>query len=269
LGTIALCPQTVASLIEVQALGRVTARPLERRRPTRSDAMLCADFINLLLTELSAEAGGLDGFQGIGSYRFLTHLDDPRPLALMLEDKPLRSLTFDLRMGGADTRVGQVLLALPQPRKAATPTPQAVLPPAVAPARPVGLRASLGASVQQAPLDVVGVLCRRKVSLAELRALVPGRVLQLPRACLTEARLETVDGQVLAAGKFGEAEGCHAIRLRDLATPPAAQPAPVASQSPSVHPAEDLSIPDPFRTHAGDVAALDAAQKATILRQAR
>jgi flagellar motor switch protein FliM len=263
LGAIALCPQTVASLIEIQALGRVTARILERRRPTRSDAMLCADFINLLLTELSAETEGLDGFQGIGGYRFLTHLDDPRPLALMLEDKPLRSLSFDLRMGVPDTRDGKILLVLPQARKATAPKPQPALAPV--PAKPVAPRASLGGTVQQAPVDVLGILCRRKVSLAELRALAPGRVLQLPRACLTDARLETADGQVLAAGKFGESEGCHAIRLRDLTAPPVAEPAtPITAPPPA-----DLSKPDPFRPQTGEITTLETAQNATILRSTR
>ena len=263
LGMIALCPQTVASLIEVQALGRVTGRILERRRPTRSDAMLCADFINLLLTELSAETEGLDGFQGIGGYRFLTHLDDPRPLALMLEDKPLRSLGFDLRLGTTDTRDGKVLLALPQPQKVAAPKPQAT--PVPLPVKPVVPRASLGGAVQLAPLDVVGVLCRRNISLAELKALAPGRILQLPRACLTDARLETVDGQILAAGKFGEAEGCHAIRLRDLTAVPGADTSPAAS----VPPPADLSKPDPFRPQTSEITSLDAAQNATILRSTR
>ncbi|WP_330450512.1 hypothetical protein FLP41_09615 [Paracoccus marcusii] len=45
----------MAALVEWQALGRVTSRGLERRRPTRSDALLCSDFINALLTELTAE----------------------------------------------------------------------------------------------------------------------------------------------------------------------------------------------------------------------
>lgn len=81
LGAIALCPQAVAALVEWQALGRVTSRGLERRRPTRSDALLCSDFINALLTELTAEMEGVEGFEAVGGYQFLTHLDDPRPLS--------------------------------------------------------------------------------------------------------------------------------------------------------------------------------------------
>lgn len=255
LGAIGMCPQAVAALIEWQALGRVTNRALERRRPTRSDALLCADFINALLTELPTEMDRVEGFEAIAGYRFLTHLDDPRPLALMLEDKPYRSLSFDVRMGGADMREGRVLLALPQtglmqrtPRTDAVALPAAPPPPPP----PEAPRPTLEAAVQDASVELHGVLCRRRVSLAELRGLIEGRLLSLPRSCLTQATLETSAGQVVAGGKFGEAEGCHAIRLRDLSLPPSeddvpisavsAMPRATAGQAPV-----DLAQPDPFR----------------------
>nr|WP_111299376.1 FliM/FliN family flagellar motor C-terminal domain-containing protein [Paracoccus saliphilus] len=257
LGAIALCPQAVAALIEIQALGRVTSRPVERRRPTRSDAMLCTDFINALLTELPIEMEGVEGFDAIGGYRFLTHLDDARPLALMLEDRPFRSLSFRLRMGTPDSREGRVLLALPQSALPRTrpepalpvPVPVAQAPGAPAPEKP---RPTLQAAMGDAPVEVRAVLCRRQVSLAELRALTQGRLLHLPRSCLAQATIETAAGQVLAQGKFGEAEGRHAIRLRDPAVPLAADAGPSRPAVPEValgaaHLPGDLSQPDPFR----------------------
>ena len=61
--------------------------------------------------------------------------------------------------------------------------------------------------------------------------------------------------QVLAIGKFGEADGCHAIRLRDPVAPaesaPAAVPAPEAPMmAPTAGPdlpIGDLHRPDAFR----------------------
>lgn len=281
LGAIALCPQAVAALVEWQALGRVTSRGLERRRPTRSDALLCADFINAFLADLTAEMEGVEGFEAIAGYRFLTHLDDPRPLSLMLEDRPLRSLSFHLAMGAPDMREGQVLLALPQPAGAALrPRPDAapalsapVAPPAPAPA-PV--RVSLAAPMQEAPVVVTGVLCRKRVSLAELRGLLAGRLMALPRSCLTQATLETADGQVLATAKFGEAEGCHALRLRDPGASDADDGAPTlsahglslgAALGAAGVPA-DLAQPDPFRHAAGasGPADLPLARDLTVLR---
>lgn len=256
LGAIALCPQTVAALIEIQALGRVTTRPVERRRPTRSDAMLCADFINGLLTELPIEMEGVEGFDAIAGYRYLTHLEDARPLALMLEDRPFRSLSFQLRMGIPDSREGRILLALPQsalPRartEQALPAPAPVAQGAPAPAADKP-RPTLQSAMSDAPVEVTAVLCRRQISLAELRALTQGRLLHLPRSCMAQATVETAAGQVLAHGKFGEAEGRHAIRLRDPALPAGQdRPQMQGDAEPllgAAPPPGDLSQPDPFR----------------------
>src|SRR5690606_465638 len=54
-----------------------------------------------------------------------------------------------------------------------------------------------------------------RITLRELRALGDGQELALPRVTLSDATLELTSGQVLARGKLGEAEGCHAIRLHD------------------------------------------------------
>ncbi|WP_405406156.1 hypothetical protein [Paracoccus sp. Ld10] len=272
LGAVALCPQAVAALVEWQALGRVTSRGLERRRPTRSDALLCSDFINAMLAELTSEMKGVDGFEGVAGYHFLTHLDDPRPLSLMLEDRPLRSLSFHLAMGAPDMREGHILLALPQPTAQARPRPDA--PPTVEPLPPAAIpaRISLADAMQDAPVAVTGILCRKRVSLAELRGFLDGRLMSLPRACLTQATLETQDGQILATGKFGEAEGCHAIRLRDPALAGTDDgTASMLGQGVAMmgaHDPGDLSQPDPFRAQgmALDDVGLAMGTDLTVLR---
>lgn len=259
LGVMALSPETVTALIEVQALGRITGRPAERRRPTRSDAMLCADFVNALMAEIAQELDGIDGFEGWAGYRYASYLDDPRPLALMLDDRPFRSIAMDLRLGGPQGREARILIALPQPgpsgRPAHAPAPAArpaapTADPAPVPAEPLP-RPTLAANVREAPVELVGILCRRRISLGELRALAPGRILALPRVSLADTRLETPSGQVLAHGKLGEADGCHAIRLQgpDTGSQPQDDPAPPGEGRPYRHhlPIEDLARPDPFR----------------------
>lgn len=223
LGAVALCPETVAALIEMQTLGRVTARLAERRRPTRSEALLCTDFINALLAELQSEMAGLPGFEGLGGFRFVTALDEARSLSLLLDHDAFRSLDFQVRLGAPASRDGRLLLALPQldaqvrPAPAAPPEARAQPePPAEPDQPPVAEPHDIAAAVRNAPVEVVGVLCRRRITLGELRALTEGRILMLPRARLTDARVETADGQLLAHGRFGEAAGCHAIRLAGL-----------------------------------------------------
>lgn len=291
IGVMAIDPALMTALIEVQTLGRVTARPLDSRKPTRSDAMICADFVNALLDELGGELTQLPGFDGFGGFRYASYLDDQRPLMLMLEDGGYRSLRFRLRLGREPGREGEIFLALPQQKTARAP-----LSPVLAPTanEMAGRRVAAGAAsvagvaetgapssekpqfrpqpMRDAPVEVVGVLCRRPVSLGVLRNLKPGQVLSLPRVNLAEARLETGLGQLLAVGKLGEAEGYHAIRLRGADEAPADAPgsqaadrwpqgaaaplaglaardatAPVAGR-PAEPPIGDLDLPDGFRS---------------------
>lgn len=284
LGLIALCPETVGALIEIQALGRVGSQPVERRRLTRSDAMFCADFIDALMEELAREMTRIEGFESIAGYRYATYLDDPRPLALMLEDRPYRSLDFTLRLGDAEARDSRILLALPQPVPPPPPQmhdgvrqqdaaaavrqngPAARVRPALAPvasaAEPgdaVPAPSSLLRAMRSAEVDLIGVLCRQRMTLADLRGLSAGKLLHLPRVNLAEARLETPQGQLLALAKFGEAAGCHALRLRDPVTlapegaaasgGDMAQTVPTLASEP---PIDDLRQPDAFRPQAKD-----------------
>lgn len=248
LGAIALSPEVATALIEMQALGRVTARPLDRRRPTRSDAALCTDFIDRLLSELGAEMGTIPGYAGIIGYRFLTQLEDVRPLSLMLEDIAYRSLDLRIGLGPGDLREGRIMLVLPQGAGVAPSAPAAVAvdAPAASKPDPAPLMPTLAPRVQDAPVDLAAILCRKTISLGDLRAMMSGKLLFLPKPCLNEARLETRGGQLVAQGRLGEAEGCHALRLTDPAAAPRRALDEGSPSRPRV-PAVDLSGPDPFR----------------------
>lgn len=285
LGVVAVCPAMLASLIEMQAIGRVTSRPAPARRPTRTDALISADFVNALLAELARESVGQDLCPNFGAFHYATYLDDPRPLALMLEDGDMVRLTLRFRIGASGQRDGTLMIALPidQASRALLPTadiPGASPPQADRHAAPASKApapaASLSEMVQQAPVNLVGVLCRRKVSLQMLRNLTPGALIPLPPNTLDDARIETPQGQLLACGRLGEAEGFHAIRLRDLARtdaadPPAGpvmsesftpatqamRPAPVpapAAGTPAEPPLQDFHQSDPFRSPADPAA---------------
>lgn len=255
MGVLALCPESIAAVIELQALGRITARPPERRRMTRSDAMLCADFVNAVLAEMATEMSGIDGFEGWGGYRYASYLDDSRPLLLMLEDVPFRSLSMRLKIGGDQGREVTLFFALPQAacRTIEPPSPEPKAPEAKAPETTPAhtdsgaeITAAIAAAVQTASVELTGVLCRKRMSLAELRTLLPGKTFAIPRACLEEARLETAKGQILARGKVGESDGCYAIRLAGDANA-------TAITCPIEPPLQDLQIPDAFRPEPEEV----------------
>lgn len=269
IGVVAICPNLLAALIEMQTLGRVAPRPAAPRRPTRTDAVISAEFVNLLLGELSRETAGRPACPDFGSFRYATYMDDPRPLSLMLEDGGFARLDFRFRMGPGGQRDGQLLIVLPDPGQSlatpplsgearATSRPTPVQAPAQPPASAPAPAASLAEAVREAPIPLVGILCRRKLSLQTLRGLGPGSLIPLPQNVLDDARIETPLGQVLARGRLGEADGFHAIRLHAADQ----QPAPrtdeprtaegfTATPAPSARSGEplplDLEQPDPFR----------------------
>ncbi|HRO14949.1 MAG TPA: hypothetical protein PLL33_07900, partial [Paracoccus sp. (in: a-proteobacteria)] len=115
LGVVAIGPGLLASVIEMQAIGRVSARPAPDRRPTRTDGALCVDFVNACLSELAAELVGYEEFAGIAGYGHASHVEDPRPLGLLLEDQPYLFIQIHLRAGDAGQRDSVLMLALPAP----------------------------------------------------------------------------------------------------------------------------------------------------------
>ncbi|MDP0925898.1 FliM/FliN family flagellar motor C-terminal domain-containing protein [Paracoccus onubensis] len=225
-GVMALCRQAVAALIEMQTCVRVTARPVPNRKLTRGDALMCAEFANSLLAELATELGGLDGYSDWGDFRYATFLDDPRPLQLILDDGLFRGLTCRLAFGQDQVRQSTIFLALPRAasQPVTPPDPEPVAEPRSG--RSLQSLSGRGAdlvssdlvdSVRNVPVDLFAVLCRRKITLGELRSLTEGAIISLPRVTLSDVTLELISGEILARGKLGEAEGYHAIRLHDPA----------------------------------------------------
>ncbi|WP_051201520.1 flagellar motor switch protein FliM [Paracoccus aminophilus] len=254
LGVVALCPSLIASLIEVQAIGRVSSRQLRPRRPTRTDASISADFVTALLAELGKEIRGVEG-PDYGGFSYASYLDDPRPLMLMLEEVPFTRLTLRFRIGQGGQRDGTILIALPQTPAApvwesgslALPEPDLLSHAEIGTDEPIfSDPEDLAAQMRNAPVSLVGVLCRRKMSLKALRGLGPGDVIPLTNGSLDTAQLETESGQVLATGRLGEAEGFHAIRLHGAAhtTVPAFAPPQLSDGAAAAFGGEEFARPD-------------------------
>lgn len=250
LGVVAICPNLLASLIEMQAMGRVTSRPAPPRRPTRTDAAISADFVNALLAELTQDLPRQDGCPGYDGFRYATFLDDPRPLGLMLDDGVFSRLSIRFRIGAGGQRDGSLMIAVPaMPQANPAATIRTGLPAPITEA-PRPATVPLSAAMQAAPIRLVGILCRRKMSLEALRKLAPGTLIPLPQNALDEAMVETAHGQFLARGRLGEANGFHALRLRGPADA-AGQTISNAGQDLAGHacstPPDDCDAPDPFR----------------------
>lgn len=222
LGVVALCPAMIASLIEVQAMGRISSRAATPRRATRTDAAIAADFVNALLSEIGAGVASHPMGAALSGFRYASYLDDPRPLGLMLEDVGFHALSMTLRLGADGERTGHVFLAIPgspqitdQTTQGAEdhPTHASVQADDQVPDAPP-MRHVLSAAVAQAPVRLAAILCRKSITLRELRALRTGATLSMTCGAIDAVQIQTATGQIIATGQLGEAEGLYAVRLR-------------------------------------------------------
>lgn len=245
LGVLMLSPEVLAAVIESQTLGRVLPGPVAARKPTRTDAALVADLIDAALQGLEEALLTEEDLVWTDGFRYASFLDEPRPLALMLEDAGWKVLRCRCDLAGV--REGDLVLALPaeghgrRPHRAAAPA---------APEVPQVDRFTddLAAQVLGAEAGLTGVLGRLRLPLAAALALKPGDVLPLPGAQLSAVEVTGGDGRLMALGKLGQCRGQRAIRLTDIGSVAAPPPA-MAGPLPAADPAEDM--PAPRRAAAG------------------
>ncbi|MEZ5730955.1 MAG: FliM/FliN family flagellar motor switch protein [Paracoccaceae bacterium] len=216
LGLMVLSPTAVSTLIEVQTTGRVGKAPVAPRRPTRTDAAMCSRFVNQTLSELELLLATDPAIIWAGGFRQSSFLDDPRPLALLLEDVPYRTFKISLRFG--EGREGAVLLALPAEGRGPAPERGAGADPGAAAEPPDGHNPAewagrMEAAVLDARAGIEAVLDRISLPLAELLALRPGALLPLPPDALSRLRIEGQGGRLIVRGRLGQCRGQMAVRV--------------------------------------------------------
>ena len=217
-GIVALSPGFLSAVIEMQSMGRVFSHSPPERRPTRTDASICAEFVNVALAELASELGLLGVAAGPSAFRFASFVEDPKPLELMLEDVIYHSFRLETRLGQGGAREGCFLAFRPGADMDVTAALSDGTGPAMPAVADAGAVRTLSEAVQAAPVTLHAVLCRKTISLRELRGLTPGASIALPFDAMSRTRLETPSGQVVVKGKLGALHGHRAIRI---AAPPA------------------------------------------------
>jgi len=250
LGLAAVAPSLLSVLIEMQTTGRLAPNAPPARRPTRTDAALVAGFLDQFLTQFEEMIAELPDVVWGGGFRYASYLDDPRPLGLLLEDTGFRVLQVELALGPGGMRKGELLLALPAQGHGPTPRLRASMDGAEALlVRGTAAEAALWQdkmerAVMQTPAKLEAVLCRLKLSLAEVLGLAPGAELPIPLAALEELRLEGVGGKVVGRGKLGQNRGFRAVRvLVDADDAPPADPQQHALKTTSDAPSAPLAAP--------------------------
>ncbi|MBY6046684.1 FliM/FliN family flagellar motor switch protein [Vannielia litorea] len=215
-GVMVLDNALMGALIEQQTAGALAPGAPTARKPTRTDAALCADWIDAVLRALAetyAEAAQASWLSGFG---FSCHLPDARPLGLMLEDEPFHVLDFALDLGEG-ARKGSGKLILPALGRAPEGRPAASGEPGAEP-HPDDRAAwerRLEGQVMDAEVTLLAVLHRFRRSIGEVQEFAEGDVIALPEGVINALRLETGDGTAVAAGRLGQTAGARAVRLRD------------------------------------------------------
>lgn len=208
IGLIALSPQMLAALIEVQTMGRVAPGDSVARKPTRTDAALAASFIDRVLQGLETELATEQDVVWAGGFRYASFLDDPRPLGLLMEDTLYRvfDISVDLALGA---KKGAMLLVMPADGKGTAPQrPVPAEPDTVG----VWLRA-MEQTVMTTPAALEAVLHRVTLPLSAVMGLREGELIGLPMAAIDQLVLEGAGGRRLARGKLGQIRGHRAVKL--------------------------------------------------------
>jgi flagellar motor switch protein FliM len=211
MGVIILSPEVLAGLVEVQTVGTVTSHPPMARKPTRTDAAMVAGFFDSALTELDIALATRAESIWASGFRYASFLDDPRPLALMLEDSSWQVAEAEVSLAGG-AKAGRILLALPakgRGKKGAEANGKATLAAAQ-------FKADLREQIGHATATLEAVLVRMQVDLSELMALGVEDVLPLFGGSLDTVQLETLDGRRVATARLGQARGMRALRIMRL-----------------------------------------------------
>jgi flagellar motor switch protein FliM len=206
-GMVVMDPQALAALIEIQTTGRVVPHKAEPRAPTRTDAILAADFINRMLelfAELAAEAD-LAVLPVIEGFRYSLPMADTRAVSMTLEDIPYRKFTLTMDLGsGAKEGQLQLLFPFDPPRRA------------------VDFAAgddgdTVGDAVMDTHAQMQAVLHRLELPLTAVVGLEVGALVPVPRAALSRVTLEGVTGEEISTGRLGQVGGHRAVRICDQA----------------------------------------------------
>lgn len=262
IGVLVMDQELLAGLIEAQTLGKVTAQPIMPRKPTRTDAAMVADWVDAVMDDLEEQLLAEEDLVWTDGFRYSSHLDEPRPLALLLEDTSYKVLSVEVDL--ASTRRGQMILALPADGHGRRPQ-RVVTTASPDPLEGARFSEALGNQVLEAEVVVQGVLTRVSLPLSQVLALKPGDLLPLPNAALDRIELTGVDGRPRGVGKLGQSKGMRAIRIgqcgdverRSAAEVPMMQDMPMMApdmpmMASELRPMESMAAFDPNSFSMGD-----------------
>jgi len=200
-GLAVLCPQAVAAMIEAQTMGRVLAGKAPDRPPTRTDAMLVTEFVDLVLagfSSLMAEGAlgpPISGFACAGPEANL------RAACMALRDADHVHYTVGLDFAGG-VKIGALHVLVPAEAEMGAQAPVAD-----------DWGRKLNNAVLGSATRLEAVLCRQKMPLSRVTSLAVGDVLRLDTASLDRVALSGPGGSTLLTARLGRSGASRALRL--------------------------------------------------------
>lgn len=208
-GALVLDRALMVALVQQQTMGRVTARTPDERPFTATDAAMVAPLVDATLeraaklAELPADVLCLTGF------RFGARVEDRRSALLALDADEYRVFDLTLELDGGPLQ-GEMCLILPDQKPQAGTTQE----PSTAQDSP-----TLGHAIGVARADLIAVISRVRVPLAELSKMQPGDLLPLVQERLDRIELVSITGQKVAVARLGQTGGLRALRLNENRSP--------------------------------------------------
>ncbi len=248
-GFVAVDLQTLAAVIEVQTMGRVSTTPAQERQPTRTDAAMVKPLIDGMMQGLVKYLkGGPDESWATG-YEFGSWVENARLLGLRLKDVQYRLFCADLELADG-AKQGKLMLGLPAVGLRAVPDAE-------------GGRQNwseeLRETVQASRTEMNAVLYRTQMALKQVLALKPGDLVPVPVAAIGDVVIEGVDGRIIGHARLGQQHGYRALRISGL-------PDGAAQQAPPMPP-EPRQTEPPLSTDAPpELGASGGADRAEQLR---
>lgn len=202
--------QMIAGLLEHATTGRVVKSPAEARRPTRTDATICGEFLDRVLTGLAEELAQIADAPDVAGYAYGHTLKDARAVELAFDDVPFQKfeISVDIESGA---KTGRLDLFLPDRSKGRDrgqggPTRD--------------WSAAWNEQVHLAPVELEAVLARKKLRLADIYQWEVGAVVALPETGLAQVTLVGQNGQIVARGKLGRQGSDKAVRVDAVTSEP-------------------------------------------------
>ena len=206
-GAMMLDLMATSALVEQSTMGRVSPLEPEPRATTATDAALIGPILDDVFLRLAMMLEGDPAADWMAGYSFGVRLENVRLMSLALDAPDFHVFRLHAEFGA--TRQGHMLFALPDRRH---------LPAIEQKGEAVGdAGPTVGEAVMSAPATIDAVLHRTTMPFARVSALKVGDLIEIPRAALTQTRLETrgETGRAACLGKvrLGQMGGFRAVRL--------------------------------------------------------